>query len=406
MTDRRAVYLAFLLTLAPCFAQADPRQKPEVFPLTKGQRIVFVGDSITHQGHWVSALELLLMTTRPELELKFVNAGVGGDKVVHGLARLQDEVVAMKPDVVTVLFGMNDGGYLAEDARLLQTFEKDLDGLVARVRKETAARVVVLGPTFYDDASSDPKKKRPFYNDVLLRFQAACERVAQAHKSVFCGLNDPMRRMTEELRKKDPKATLSADAVHPETAGGYTIADAMARELWQDPGTVELLVGPAADGGNDHTVRVPRIVFPIPPEAKAVAEIGKLEERYNRFTLKAVGVGTGKLQVLVDGKKIGAWTASELAAGVRVDALSDAPWRSRAQELWTLAEQNRKFISKELRGKVATIKSIKDDKQRAEAYSKIHAQLAPAWAKVKESEVRMTGLCAPFDVKIRIEPAE
>lgn len=405
MTSSRALAFAFLIALAPCQGQADPREKPELLPLTKGQRIVFLGDSITHHGHWVSALEMLLMVTRPELQLTFVNAGIGGDRVAHGLARLKDDVVAMKPDVVTVLFGMNDAGYVAEDARLLQTYEKDLDSLVGRLRKETSARIVVFGPTFYDDGANDPKKKKPFYNDVLLKYQGACERVAEAYKAVFCGLNDPMRRMTEELRKKDPKATLSPDAIHPETAGGFTIADAIARELWKDPKAVDLLVGPSADGGADHVLRVPRIALPLPAEVKVVAEIGKLEARYNAFTLRAVGVGSGKLAVLVDGKKIGVFTSSELATGVPVGALPEAPWCSKAQELWNLAEQNRKLVNKDLRGKVAAIKGIKDEKQRAEAYAKVHAQLAPVWAKVHEAEAKMAALCAPFDVKVRFEPA-
>jgi len=403
-TQIRSLSLAVLATLAPVLAQADPRSKPELLPLEKGQRILFLGDSITHQGHWVNALELLTMTTRPELGLRFFNAGVGGDKVTHGLARLEKEVVASKPDVVTVLFGMNDAGYVADDARLLQTFEKDLDELVQRLKKETSARVVLLGPTFYDDQSSDPKKKRPWYNETLLKFQAATERVAEAYKVLFLGLNDPMRRVTDELRKKDPKATLSPDAVHPETAGGYAIAGAIAKELWKDPAPVELMLTPTADGGPDHVLRIPRIVFPIPPEARAVADLTKLDERLNNFVLRAVGVGGGKLAVIVDGKKIGAWQASELATGVRVGNLPEAPWCSRAQELWGLAEQRRKFIGKEIRAKVAAIKAIKDEKQRLEAYSKIHAQLEKPWARVHALEEEMGRLCAPFDVRVVIQP--
>lgn len=403
MHPTRALSLAFLLAHVPCFAQADPREKPEVLPLAKGQRLLFLGDSITHQGFWVCPLEVLLMTTRPELGLEFVNAGIGGDRVVHGAARFESEVLARKPDVVTVLFGMNDGNYQPEDARLLQTYEKDLDGLVGRITKETGARVVVFGPTLYDDAANDPKKRKPFYNGVLLRFQAAAERVAEAYKAVFCELNAPMQRVTDELRKADPKATLCPDAVHPKVAGGFAIADAIARALWKDPPSVDLMVTPAADGGNEHTLRIPRICFPIPPEAQAVAKVTRLAERLNRFTLRGIGAGRGQVQVLIDGKKIGVWSAADLMKGVDVGSAADAPWCTRAQELWSLAEQRRKLVAEEIRNKVAAIKGIKDEKQRAEAYAKIHGQLAPSWAKVRELEGRMASLCKPFDVRLRFE---
>ena len=400
--------LAMLLlcggALVPCQAPADPRAKPEALPLAKGQRFVFLGDSITHQGYWVEPLELMLMVSRPELDLEFFNAGVGGDSVAQGLWRLDSEVIARKPDIVTVLFGMNDGRYVDHDARLLATFENDLDALVARIAKETKARIVVLGPTYFDDLPREGKLKRPFYNDVLRKFEGAARRIAEAHKSCFVALNEPMRIGTTELRKADPKATLVPDGVHPEVAGGYAIASAIAAELWKDPPPVEITLTPTADGGNEHVVRIPRIAFPIPPEAKKVAQLSGLESRFNRFVLKGVGIGAGNRTLQVDGKPLGTWTASQLVEGVAVGELAEAPWRRRGEELWALAEQRRKLIRNEIRDKVAAIKrEIKDERQRQESYAKIHHQLATSWARVAELEKRMHALCAPFEVKITVQ---
>jgi lysophospholipase L1-like esterase len=374
-------------------------------PLAKCNRLVFFGDSITQQGYWVGVLEVLLLVTRPDLELEFANAGSDGDRAVHASWRLATDVVARRPDVVTVLFGMNDGGYLEHDARRLATFEKDLDGMVAKLAKEAGARVVVLGPTFFDDGVRDAKQKKPFYNDVLLEYERTSQRVAEAYKSAFIALNEPMRRATEELRKSDPKATLSPDGVHPEVAGGFCIANAIASELWRDPAPVELFVAPAADGGVDHVVKVARIPLPIPPEAKKVADLCKLEQRFNRMTLKAVGVGTGSLDVHADGSKLGTWTASELAAGVVLAGPPDAPWCKRSAELWRIAEQRRKLIKTEVRDKVTAIKLLKDEKQRQESYAKVHASLASAYAKVRALEDKMRALCRPFEVKVTIVPA-
>ena len=98
-----------LLALALLAPLAPAQKRPE---LERGDRVVFLGDSITHAGHYVEPIESMLWCTFPELELEFFNAGVSGDVAAQAAERLDAEVICHDPDLVFVLLGMNDAGYV------------------------------------------------------------------------------------------------------------------------------------------------------------------------------------------------------------------------------------------------------------------------------------------------------
>ena len=84
----------------------------------QGQRIVMIGDSITDCGRrdafapygngYVSLVQAFVTARYPELDLAFENRGIGGDTVRHLAARWDDDVIALKPDWLSVKIGIND----------------------------------------------------------------------------------------------------------------------------------------------------------------------------------------------------------------------------------------------------------------------------------------------------------
>ena len=88
-------------------------------------KVVFIGDSITDCGRfktagagegWPNALgngyvqqvDALLGSTYPQLNLRIVNVGNGGDTVRALKARWQSDVLDLKPDWLSVMIGTND----------------------------------------------------------------------------------------------------------------------------------------------------------------------------------------------------------------------------------------------------------------------------------------------------------
>src|SRR2546423_8051689 len=104
---RRTLTLAALLLTAAPLAAAEPAG----FFFHPGDRVLFLGDSITEQYQYSTYIELYLTTRFPTGHMTFVNAGIGGDRADGGAGRFATHVLAEKPACVTIDFGMNDGGY-------------------------------------------------------------------------------------------------------------------------------------------------------------------------------------------------------------------------------------------------------------------------------------------------------
>ena len=75
-----------------------------------GDKICLVGDSITHSGTFHSHIFLYYATRFPERRVTFMNCGISGDSASGMQRRLDWDVFARSPSVVTVSAGMNDVG--------------------------------------------------------------------------------------------------------------------------------------------------------------------------------------------------------------------------------------------------------------------------------------------------------
>ena len=104
---RLLLILPLLAALAlPVFA-AD-----EAVPLKKGERIVFLGDSITQGGvsknGYVTVIKNTLAEKHKDLGVEVIGAGISGNKVPDLQRRLDKDVIAKKPTLVVIYIGIND----------------------------------------------------------------------------------------------------------------------------------------------------------------------------------------------------------------------------------------------------------------------------------------------------------
>lgn len=91
---------------------------------TKGSRLLFQGDSITDmkwgrnqsdRNHYLGHSYVYLIAARlgvdvPETHLDIYNRGMSGHKVADLRARWQKDAIDMKPDLLSILIGVNDVG--------------------------------------------------------------------------------------------------------------------------------------------------------------------------------------------------------------------------------------------------------------------------------------------------------
>ena len=185
--------------------------------LKQGEAVTVVafGDSITAGGD-ASAPELIywqrwlaaLRERYPQAKITGVNGATGGDTTVQGLARLPEKVLARKPDLVLVAFGMNDqnvGGVP------LARFEANLGELVDRIRKETPAEIVLLSSCLPNPNWHYTSSRMPEYGRVT-------EKVAAAKG---CAFADVLANWKAIVDRKKPEDLLANNVNHPNDFGHW-----------------------------------------------------------------------------------------------------------------------------------------------------------------------------------------
>jgi lysophospholipase L1-like esterase len=404
---RRRSFLTSTLALGLLLGSVHPaaaQARSEPLELNARDRIVFLGDSITHGGHYVASFQNALWCLMPEKNLSFFNAGVSGDVAADALERLDAEVVAQRPNVVTILLGMNDAGYQAFNEELLAHYRRDMTAIVKRLRAETEAQLVLLSPTYFDERQvAEGRFTPPGYNDTLVRYGEVCLQLAKEHACHFVDLNTPLRQATARLRRQDEKATLVPDAIHPAEAGGMVMAHAMLTSLLDTPLRRPLKL--QASGKSASSGQGAFMLRALPPSWDAEtcsAIVADLEwaDRWNPYYLQTSFLGRGRWKVWVgdaepvvveephDGKFI--LPASLVERAARVQALVDR----RRRMVWT-----------DIRDEVWKIKGDGTPASRKERYAKIHPQnLKLAWVKIVALNHEITTLLAqPLVVPYRIE---
>lgn len=394
---------ALLLSLAVLYPLASAAPAQERLELERGDRLVFLGDSITHAGFYVEPIESMLWCLHPELELEFFNAGVSGDVAAQAAERLEAEVIAQDPAVVFVLLGMNDAGYAPLDEAGLLRYRAGLDGIVRRLKQETDADVVVLSPTYYDPAPLQKRGDQPVagYNDTLLRYGATGREVAREHGCTFVDVNKPMARATKLMRGSDPDFTMVPDGVHPDEIGGLVIADAVLQSVLGEVETQRLVV--PVPGGDEQVFRMTltrRPVAVIQEAVLPVAEAIRFPERWLAYALDPSNLPEGRWEVTVgDGPAVELMGGeSAEGAGVEVGVLA-----AKARKVRELNDRRRRLLWSDIRHEVWQIKSEPDPQERRARYARIHTEtLALAWVKILELERQIRELLQPLEVEVRV----
>src|SRR5665213_1700675 len=110
----------FVVTVV-CFSSLAAAQQPLHF-LHRGDTLLFQGDSITDGGRqrtgsdynhimgqdYAYVLAAEIGSQYPERSLVFVNRGISGERVIDLAARWQTDTIALKPNLLSILVGIND----------------------------------------------------------------------------------------------------------------------------------------------------------------------------------------------------------------------------------------------------------------------------------------------------------
>jgi len=206
-----------------------PAVRPHAGPVV---RIVTLGDSIT-RGARRGVLPTETFSVQLERQLRaggwdaqVHNLGIGSERTDLALARLEREVIAQRPHVVTVMYGTNDSwvdrGKRA--SRLTEAqYEANLRELVRRLRAAAITVVLMTPPKFGEENPRNGLDEEP--NVRLGRYAALCRRVAA---ETGTPLVDHFGAWEAEQRAGRRLQPWTTDGCHPGPAGHQDLAGRMA----------------------------------------------------------------------------------------------------------------------------------------------------------------------------------
>jgi hypothetical protein len=156
--------------------------------------------------------------------------------------RLDRDVFAYNPTVITVMLGMNDGEYRPYDDGIFHIFANGYRHILDRIKAAAPeARVTLLQPSAYDDFTRPPEFAQG-YNAVLLRYGRFVPELARASELTVADLNAPVVALLKGARAASPKPAeqLIPDRVHTSPGVHLVMAEALLL-AWGAPSVVSIL---------------------------------------------------------------------------------------------------------------------------------------------------------------------
>jgi lysophospholipase L1-like esterase len=245
-SSRRPLHILLILM---CLCGSAYAQKTG--PLS-AQKILWLGDSITQAGDYVSIIEYYLNKQYTASHFDFVSIGLASETVSclsekdHPFPRpclkerLQRALDLVHPQVVIACYGMNDGIYHPQSPERMAAFEKGIQDLIAGVRAKGARLILLTPPPFdpvpltttLDEHAADFSYKAPYvkYDDVLADY-ATWEKTLSAADVTVVDLHTPIDAYLAKQRAADPKFSFTKDGIHPDFAGHLLMARTLLKDL-------------------------------------------------------------------------------------------------------------------------------------------------------------------------------
>jgi lysophospholipase L1-like esterase len=359
----RRLWIALcLLALTGTSARAD-----DGFFFKKGDRIVFLGDSITEQYQYSTYIELYLTTRFPGWDLTFINAGIGGDTATGGTNRFKAHVLDEKPTCVTIDFGMNDGGYGGFDAARNAGYVKGTTSMLEAAKK-AGVRVALISPNAVDRRKG---KNFPVYLETQKQFYEPLKGLAQKYEDSFVDQYAVTRAVLEKAEQTDPKAEKVnpfPDGVHTSPSGGLLMAHAILTGLHApakvsdvsisigkpEPKTEHCTVENLQAGRDGVSFDRTDEAIPMPVHKDWLALLPSVNELkdLNYYGLTVDGLADGKYALSIDGKGVATFTSKELAGGVNLGNVTVGPIYDQGQKVSSAIGDKNDVVHKRFRGVV------------------------------------------------------
>ena len=199
-------------------------------------RVLFQGDSITDAGRdkrnffdlglgYPYYAADLIRSAHPDLELEFINLGISGNRTSQLFDRLYTDAIALQPDVISILIGINDVWHRSSPERIATTdaqIELNYRCILERIKRETNAKIIILSPYLLD------AEINAYLRPDVDRLIPVVEKLAREYADAYV----PLDSIFSKAMKTQPEPLYySQDGVHPNDNGARFIAEHYVKAL-------------------------------------------------------------------------------------------------------------------------------------------------------------------------------
>ena len=201
------------------------------FQYQQKRKVIFFGDSITQAavqpGGYIRKLDSIMASEGMSDRYEAIGAGIGGNKIYDLYLRMDDDVLARKPDIVVIYIGVNDVWHKSSSGTGTD-FDKFGRFYEAVVRKlqQAGIRVVLATPAVIGerhDNSNPQDGELNHYSNWIRGFAAGKGLPLVDLRKAF--LDHSLRHNPANAEK----GVLTTDRVHLNAAGNLLVA----QEMWK-----------------------------------------------------------------------------------------------------------------------------------------------------------------------------
>ena len=200
--------------------------------------VLFQGDSITDAGRdrgryyandgrgmgggYVKHIVTEVLGLNPSGKFRFYNRGISGNKVFQLAHRWNDDCMNLKPDVLSILIGVNDFWHTLSHGYdgTARIYERDLRDLIHRTLEDLPDCKLIIGEPFVLPEGSAIKPDR--WKSEFPAYQAAAKMIANDFDAAFI----PYQQVFDQALSFAGTDYWCPDGVHPSMAGNYLMANA------------------------------------------------------------------------------------------------------------------------------------------------------------------------------------
>ncbi|MCT8137091.1 SGNH/GDSL hydrolase family protein [Anaerobacillus sp. CMMVII] len=212
--------------------------------LEKGQKLLFIGDSITDcdrgkpEGEglfgalgkgYVSFVDALLQSVYPELGIRVVNKGISGNTVRKLKDRWQADVIEQNPDWLVIMIGINDvwrqydTPFIKDWHVYIEEYEETLEKLIQETKPKVKG-LVLMTPYYLESNEQDAMRQ------TMDQYGEVVKQLAEKYDCIFIDTQAAFNVVLKDLYS----STLAWDRVHPTATGHMVLARAFLREIGFD----------------------------------------------------------------------------------------------------------------------------------------------------------------------------